>query len=78
MGYVLGVIAGACIVLPYPLLLPCVVVVLWSSILPIFSSRVDSQLFAFLFFCLNCIGSGLYALAFGIMGLLPAPRVARQ
>ncbi|KAF8486161.1 hypothetical protein DFH94DRAFT_171598 [Russula ochroleuca] len=23
-------------------------------------------------------GSGLYALAFGIMGLLPAPRVARQ
>jgi hypothetical protein len=26
----------------------------------------------------NRIGSGLYALAFGIMGLLPAPRVARQ
>ena len=37
-----------------------------------------SPLWCYLSFFMDCIGSGLYALAFGIMGLLPAPRVARQ
>lgn len=47
------------------------VIIILTSPLPLRCVMVVS-------FFMTCIGSGLYALAFGIIGLLPSPRVARR
>ena len=54
-----------------------VIIILYFTLPPPLCDGGVVSVSSILSFFTNCIGSGLYALAFGIMGLLPAPRVAR-